>query len=475
MLRKGEVSVREVTQSVLERIDKTENKIRAFVTIDEKAALKKADETDKLFGSKTELPDLAGIPFALKDNICTRGMRTSCASRMMESFIPPFNATVADKLLNSHAILVGKLNMDELAIGSSGESSIFHHTRNPWNEERVPGGSSGGSAASVAADQVFFALGSDTGGSIRQPASFCGVVGMKPTFGTVSGYGMIPLAASLDQIGPLAKDVTDCAILMNTIAGYDPKYKSSANIEYPDYTAYLKDNVKGLRIGYPRKRLAAALKSEIYQAVEKAVLLFEEMGAIIEEIELPHIEYSMPVYFMISSAEATLNMTINPQSCMGYSRDDIPELEEFVTKSGIQLLGPTVKKRIILGNFALYDESCREYYTKALKVRTLIMQDFEKAFEKCDIVLTPTNGSTAFHYGKMEEDIVKVYEYDTYTVPANLAGLPALSIPCGFDSKGLPIGLQLTGKHFDEGTLLRAAYTYEQNTDHHIKSPVLDI
>ena len=475
LLRKREISVKELTKSVLERIRNNEDRIRSFITIDKKDALKKADEIDKLFKSGSDLPDLAGIPYALKDNICTKGMRTTCASKMMNGFIPDHDAAVVNRLKKSHAILVGKLNMDEFAIGSAGESSIFPYTRNPWSEDRVPGGSSGGSAAAVAADEVLFSLGTDTGGSVRQPASFCGVVGMKPSFGAVSGYGLIPMATSLDQIGTLSKDITDCAIIMNAITGYDPRDKASARVSHPDYTEYLQDNAAGIRIGFPRNQMAGKLRKDIYEAIEEAAKMYEKMGAIVEEVDLPHMEYSVPAYLFISAAEASFNMALNAQSCMGYEKKDMPGLEDLVTKKGLRNLGAAVRKRIILGNFALYDEYYKKYYLKSLKVRTLIKQDFDKAFEKCDLVLCPANGTTAFPFGKMDDSTFSVYEYDTYTIPANLAGLPALSMPCGFDSDGLPIGMQLIGKLFGEGIMLRAAYTYEQNTDHHLKSPLLDL
>ncbi|HHU49767.1 MAG TPA: Asp-tRNA(Asn)/Glu-tRNA(Gln) amidotransferase subunit GatA [Clostridiales bacterium] len=475
LLRKREISSRELTKSVLERIRATEGEIRSFISIDFNNALKQAERFDKMQKKSElhELPDLAGIPYGLKDNICTRNMRTTCASRIMEYFSPVYEGTVVKKLRDSHAVLIGKLNMDEFAIGSSGETSIFPHTRNPWSADRVPGGSSGGSAASVAADQLLFSLGSDTGGSIRQPSSFCGIVGMKPTFGAVSCFGLVPFATSLDQIGPLCKDVTDCAIVMNAITGFDARDKASAKIKHPDYTTFLIDDVSCMRIGFSQKWMAGNLNEDVRNAIEKAKAMFEDMGAVIEEVSLPHIEYAVPVYFLISSAEASYNLTGVDGIRMGYEKGAIPELDELAEYVGMHELGSAVKKRILLGNIALCSEHYETYYMKALKVRTLIKQDFAQAFEKLDLILSPTNPDTAFRFGEMQDNIVKMYEYDAFTVPVNLAGLPAMSIPCGFDSKGLPIGMQLIGKHFGEEALFRAAYTFEQNTDHHLKSPLL--
>lgn len=429
LLRKKEISSRELTKSILNRIQSTEDNINSFITIDHKNALKQADKYDKLRKSADplDLPDLAGIPYGLKDNICTKNMRTTCASRIMEHFNPVSEGTVVKKLKGSLAVLIGKLNMDEFAIGSSGETSIFPHTRNPWSTNRVPGGSSGGSATSVAADQLLFSLGSDTGGSIRQPASFNGVVGFKPTFGSVSSFGLIPFATPLDQLGPLCKDVTDCA------------------------------NVN----------------EDVGKSIEKAAEMFEDMGAIVDEIVLPHIEYAIPAYFLISSAEASFNLTGFGGKQMGYEKGLIPELEELTESADINNLGAAAKKRILLGNIALSNENYVTYYLKALKVRSLIKQDFDKLFENYDLIISPTNPDTAFRFGEMNDNMIETYEYDAFTVPVNLAGLPAMSIPCGFDSKSLPIGLQLIGKQFGEGVLFQVAYTFEQNTDYHLKSPIL--
>ncbi len=475
LLRKKEISSRELTKSILNRIQSTEDNINSFITIDHKNALKQADKYDKLRKSADplDLPDLAGIPYGLKDNICTKNMRTTCASRIMEHFNPVSEGTVVKKLKGSLAVLIGKLNMDEFAIGSSGETSIFPHTRNPWSTNRVPGGSSGGSATSVAADQLLFSLGSDTGGSIRQPASFNGVVGFKPTFGSVSSFGLIPFATPLDQLGPLCKDVTDCAIVMNTIAGYDAKDRTSEKVKHPDYTSFLIDNISKIRIGYPKKWISKNVNEDVGKSIEKAAEMFEDMGAIVDEIVLPHIEYAIPAYFLISSAEASFNLTGFGGKQMGYEKGLIPELEELTESADINNLGAAAKKRILLGNIALSNENYVTYYLKALKVRSLIKQDFDKLFENYDLIISPTNPDTAFRFGEMNDNMIETYEYDAFTVPVNLAGLPAMSIPCGFDSKSLPIGLQLIGKQFGEGVLFQVAYTFEQNTDYHLKSPIL--
>ena len=476
LLRKREISSVDLTKSVLNRIQSIEDEVNSFITIDYKNALKQAEKFDRLQKNinPTDLPNLAGIPYGLKDNICTKNMRTTCASKIMEYFNPVYEGTVVKKLKDSHAILIGKLNMDEFAIGSSGETSIFPHTKNPWAPDRVPGGSSAGSAASVAADELLFSLGSDTGGSIRQPASFNGIVGLKPTFGSVSGFGLIPFATSLDQLGPLCKDVTDCAIVMNTIAGYDARDSSSAKFKHPDYTSFLIDNISDMRIGYPKEWISNYVIDDVGKAIEKAARMFESMGAIVEEIFLPHMKYAVPVYYLISSAEASYNLTGFNGIRMGYEKGVIPELDELIESVGMHNLGAAVKKRILLGNIALYNENYEIYYLKALKVRTLIKKDFDQVFENYDIILSPTNPDTAFRFGEMTDNTVKTYEYDVFTVPVNLAGLPALTIPCGFDTKGLPIGLQLIGKQFGEGTLFQAAYTFEQNTDYHLKSPILE-
>jgi aspartyl-tRNA(Asn)/glutamyl-tRNA(Gln) amidotransferase subunit A len=475
LLRKREISSRELTESVLKRIKETEDSIHSFISWNSKTALKQADKVDKIIVSSSnpsDLPDLTGIPYGLKDNICVRGMRTTCASKAMKYFNPSHDSTVAHRFKTQNAILVGKLNMDEFAIGSTGETSAFTITRNPWGENRVPGGSSGGSAAAVAGDQILFSLGSDTGGSVRQPASFCGVVGLKPTLGVVSSYGLIPFATSLDQIGPLCKDVTDCAIVMNSMAGFDTKDRVTAKRKHPDYTRFLRDGVSDMKIGLPLRWIKKKMDNDVSRSFEAACSLFEKMGGIIIEIFMPNLEYGVPTYYLISSAEASHNLTQSRGARMGYTAGDFPELDDFIGKTDMQELGAMVKKRILLGNIGLYRDNYEEYYLQALKVRTLIRQDFEKAFKQVDWILTPTTPSTAFHFNQSQDNLLDRYEDDALTIPANLAGLPALSIPCGFDSSGMPIGMQLIGKAFDEGMLIQAAYTFEQNTDYHLKSPL---
>lgn len=475
LLRKREISSKELTESVLERIKDTEESIKSFISWDSKKALKQADKLDKIRNASSnplDLPNLAGIPYGLKDNICVKGMRTTCASKAMKHFNPSHDSTVARKFKAQNAILIGKLNMDEFAIGSSGETSAFTITHNPWGKDKVPGGSSGGSAAAVSADQVLFSIGSDTGGSVRQPASFCGIVGLKPTLGAVSSYGLIPFATSLDQLGPLCKDVTDCAIVMNEMIGFDAKDRVSAKRKHPDYTKFLIDGVDGMRIGLPHRWLEQKMDEDVRKAVEEACSLFEKMGGIIVETFMPKLEYGVPTYYLISSAEASFNLTQSRGARMGYADGDFPELDDFIGKTDTQEFGEMVKKRILLGNFGLYKDNYEEYYLQALKVRTLIRQDFEKAFEQVDWILTPTTLSTAFSFGETKDNLLEGYDNDALTIPANLAGLPALSIPCGFDSNGMPIGMQLIGKAFDEGTLFQAAYTFEQNTDYHLKRPL---
>jgi aspartyl-tRNA(Asn)/glutamyl-tRNA(Gln) amidotransferase subunit A len=499
LLRKREISSRELTESVIDHIGSTEKNIRAFISTDFGGALKQADKADSMFAAGEPMPDTAGIPFGLKDNICTKGILTTCGSNILKNFIPSYDSEAARRLKGGFGVLLGKLNMDEFAIGSSGETSIFSHTRNPWGLQRVPGGSSGGSAAAVAADEVFFALGSDTGGSIRQPASFCSVVGLKPTFGSVSSYGMVPFAASLDQLGPLTKDVTDCAIIMNTIAGYDAKDSASAKADYPDYTSFLKDDVDGLRIAVPRDWFLKVRNNEVRTAVENAIRMLERMGAVVAEVSLPHLEYAVPAYFLISAAEVSSMISdfhsilsgtrlddLHSEEASPYGTGDLsstaellngvdilPDTAEMKDGAGISDIGPSVKKRVLLGAYALSGSNFEKYYLKALKVRTLIKQDYDKIFQKYDLVLSPTSTNTAFRFKELHDNIVEMYEYDIFTVLVNLAGLPAISIPCGFDERNLPIGLQLTGKPFGEGTLFRAAYTFEQNTDYHLKTPFI--
>ncbi len=472
LLRKKEISARQLTESVLERIDQVEDKIDAFNTITAEKALEEAEAIDKMIAQGEELSSLAGIPMAIKDNICTLDVKTTCSSNMLKDFTPPYNATAVERLKDKNAVLIGKVNMDEFAMGSSTENSAFKHTKNPWNTESVPGGSSGGSAASVAADQAFFSLGSDTGGSIRQPASFCGLVGLKPTYGRVSRYGLVALASSLDVVGPITKDVTDCALVLNAIAGHDIRDVTSSDSPVDDYTIALKDDVKDLKIGIPKGLLDRELDNEVKASIDRAIELYEGLGAKIVDIELPHAQYALAVYYIIACAEASSSMARYDGIRYGYRSEDYETLEELYKKTRSEAFGPEVKRRIMLGNFVIGADYYEDYYLKALKVRTLIREDFVEAFKKVDIMLSPTSPTSAFKIGE-KCDPMAMYLSDTYTVPVNLSGLPAISIPCGFDSNGLPMGLQLIGDLFNEKQILQAAYTFEQNTDYHIKKPIL--
>lgn len=473
MLRKGEVSSREITESVLDRIQEVEEKVKAYVTVDREGALKQAEEVDKKLKQGEQLPPLAGIPIALKDNMCTKGLKTTCSSKILENFVPPYDATVVEKLKESGAVIIGKTNMDEFAMGSSTENSAFFNTANPWDLTTVPGGSSGGSAAAVAADEAVMALGSDTGGSIRQPAALCGVVGLKPTYGFVSRYGLIAFASSLDQIGPITKDVTDCALLMNVICGHDPRDSTSADVEVPDFTRSLRDDVKGLRIGIPREYFPEGINPEVEKAVINAGKLLEELGAEIMEITLPHTDYALADYYIIAPAEASSNLARYDGIQYGYRAQDYDDLVDLYKKTRSEGFGPEVKRRIMLGTYALSSGYYDAYYLKALKVRTLVKQDFDRAFEKVDCIISPTSPTPAFKMGEKVDDPLAMYLSDVFTLPVNMAGITGISIPCGFSKEDLPIGLQIIGKPFDEKTIIQVAYTFEQNTDFHKRKPEL--
>lgn len=472
LLSKREVSSVELTQSVLSRIDVVEEQVKAFVTITAEGALAQAQAIDQRRAAGEVLGPLAGVPMVLKDNMCTKGIKTTCASRMLENFVPPYNATVVDKLHSAGAVVLGKANMDEFAMGSSTENSSIHVTRNPWNLEAVPGGSSGGSAASVAADEGFYALGSDTGGSIRQPASFCGVVGLKPTYGLVSRYGLVAFASSLDQIGPFTKNVADCALVMNAISGHDPMDSTSAEVQVPDFTAFLQNDIKGLRIGIPKEYFGEGMDPAVEQAVRQAIAKLEELGAICEEATLPHTEYALPVYYLLAPAEASSNLARYDGVRYGYRTETAEDLLTMYRKTRSEGFGTEVKRRIMLGTYALSSGYYDAYYLKALQVRTLIKQDFDRAFEKFDVLLSPTAPTTAFKFGEKADNPMQMYLSDIFTISTNLVGIPGISIPCGF-SNGMPIGLQLMGKPFDEGTLFKVAYAFEQNTEHHKLRPNL--
>ncbi len=471
-LKKREVSSLEITRSVFDRIAATEEKVRAYLTLCEKSALAEAKRADERFQTGGAASPLAGIPIALKDIFLTQGLLTTCASKMLQNFVPPYDAAAVKKLKNAGAVIVGKTNMDEFAMGSSTENSAFQITRNPWSLERVPGGSSGGSAAAVAADQCIASLGTDTGGSIRQPAACCGVVGLKPTYGRVSRFGVIAFASSLDQVGPLAKDVTDCALLLEAIAGHDPSDSTSVNTPVPSYADHLDGEIKGLRIGISRECFIPGMQPEVEKAVREAIATLEKKGAVLEEISLPHTEYAVAVYYLIATAEASSNLARYDGMKYGY-RAAAKDLTETYTRSRAEGFGAEVKRRIMLGTYALSAGYYDAYYLKAQKVRTLIKSDFDEAFKRCDAIVTPTAPTTAFKIGEKTEDPLQMYLSDIFTISANLAGVPALSLPCGFDSGGLPIGLQIIGKHFDESTILRIAFAYEQATEWHKKKPKL--
>jgi aspartyl-tRNA(Asn)/glutamyl-tRNA(Gln) amidotransferase subunit A len=471
LLVRKDVSSTELTKAYIKRIQTVDPALQAYLTVLEDQALGQAAEVDRKIAQGEVLCALEGIPMALKDNMCTEGVRTSCASKMLENFIPPYNATVTDRLQAAGTILLGKLNMDEFAMGSSTENSFFAKTRNPWDLGRVPGGSSGGSAVAVAADEAAFALGSDTGGSIRQPAAFCGVVGMKPTYGAVSRFGLIAFASSLDQIGPLTKTVRDNAMVLNAIAGYDPMDSTSVSYEKPDYTKFLVDNILGLKIGVPREYLGEGIDQDVARGIRAGIQTLIDLGAEVSECSLPHTEYAIPAYYLIATAEASSNLARYDGVRYGY-RAEMDDVLGMFKKTRAEGFGQEVKRRIMLGTYALSSGYYDAYYLKAQKVRTLIKQDFDKAFEKFDVLLSPAAPTPAFKFGEKSSDPLAMYLSDITTVPINLAGIPAISIPAGFVN-GMPIGMQLMGKAFSEGTLYRVAYTFEQNTHYHTLKPSL--
>lgn len=472
MLVNKEITSVELTQDVLSRIDEVEGDVEAYLTITRAEALAQAEAVDKKIAAGEKISFLEGIPGAIKDNICTKGVKTTCASKILEHFVPPYDATVMTKIKEENPVILGKVNMDEFAMGGSTENSAYHVTHNPWNLDCVPGGSSGGSAAAVAAGTAIWALGSDTGGSIRQPASFCGVVGMKPTYGRVSRYGLVAYASSLDQIGPLTRDVTDCAHLLNIIAGHDEMDSTSSAAEVPDYTKSLVEDVKGLKIGLPKEYFVEGMDPEVEQAVRTAIKKYEELGAEVVEISLPHTEYAISTYYLIAPAEAATNLERYDGVSYG-ERVDGEDLVQMMTNTRDEKFGEEVKRRIMIGNYALSAGYYDAYYLKALKVRTLVQQDYTEAFKKVDVIMAPTAPTPAFKIGEMIADPLQMYLQDVCTVPLNLAGLPGISIPCGKSSKGLPIGLQIIGKPLAEETLIRTAYTYEQSQDYHKQMPEL--
>lgn len=472
MLIKKEISALDITEAVFNRMEQVEDKVKAYLTLTRDQAEVKARQVDEKIAAGEPIGPLAGIPIAIKDNLCTEGVRTTCASKILQNFIPPYSATSVQRVEAADMVLVGKTNMDEFAMGSSTENSGFHLTHNPWDIDRVPGGSSGGSAAAVAAGEAIVSLGSDTGGSIRQPAAFCGVVGMKPTYGGVSRYGLVAYASSLDQIGPFARDVTDMAQVLNVICGHDSMDSTSANIKQPDYTQFLINDIKGMKIGVPREYMAEGIDSLVKEKINAAIAKLTELGAYVEETTLPHTDYAMPAYYLIATAEASSNLARYDGVRYGYRVKDAHDLVDMFMRSRSQGFGDEVKRRIMLGTYSLSAGYYDAYYLKALKVRTLIKQDFDQAFTKYDALLSPTSPSTAFNIGAMVNDPIQMYLQDVCTIPVNLAGIPALSLPCGL-AHDLPVGLQLMGKAFAEGTLLRIAYTLEQNTDYTRLRPVI--
>ena len=458
-----EITIPEVVSAYINRINEKEKDVQAFITTSENEALEKAKEIQEKKEKGEITKQYAGIPIGIKDNICTKGTKTTCASKMLENFISPYNATVIEKLENENLISLGKLNMDEFAMGGSTEYSYFKKTRNPWNLNKVPGGSSGGSAAAVASDMVPWALGSDTGGSIRQPASFCGVVGLKPTYGLVSRYGLVAFASSLDQIGPITKDVEDCAILLNMITGHDEKDTTSIEMEKIDYTKSLKKDIKGIKIGVPKEFFGEGINQEVKDVLQKSIQKYKELGAEIEEFSLDIAQYALATYYIIACAEASSNLGRFDGIRYGYRTKEYSNLRELYKKSRSEGFGAEVKRRIILGTYVLSSGYYDAYYKKAQQVRTLVMNEFNKAFEKYDIILTPTSPTVSFDLGSKSENPLEMYLSDICTVSVNIAGVPAISIPCGVNSENMPIGMQLIGNKFCEEKILNVAYVFEQN------------
>jgi len=469
LLKKGDILPIDICNSILKAIDKKEKKLHALATLDKDKVIERCTALK----GKMDLQSLWGLPIFIKDNICVRGELTTCCSRILNGFRPPYDATVIDKLKRDGAVLMGKTNMDEFAFGSSTETSFYGTTRNPWDTERVPGGSSGGSAACVAADEAIFALGSDTGGSIRQPASLCGVVGLKPTYGRVSRYGLIAFASSLDQIGTLTKDVEDAAILLRTIAGYDEMDSTSVDIPVPDYPSSIKKDIKGIKIGVPKEYFIEGVDEEVKDAVREAIEEIKRLGAVCEEISLPHTRYAVSVYYLLATSEASSNLARFDGVQYGYSSaraGSVIDMHKNTRKEGF---GDEAKRRIILGTFALSSGYYEAYYLRALKVRTLIKKDFDDVFKRYDAIITPTSPTAAFKIGEKIKDPLTMYLSDIFTISANLTGIPGVSIPCGFTKDSLPIGLQILGKAFDEEAILRIAYSYEQATEWHNRRPQL--
>ncbi|MDX9702828.1 MAG: Asp-tRNA(Asn)/Glu-tRNA(Gln) amidotransferase subunit GatA [Candidatus Auribacterota bacterium] len=473
MLQSKEITSRQLVESVIDRIGAVDSKINAFVYVDNTAALEKADEIDARRANGEPLGALAGIPVALKDNLLYCRRPVTCASNILKGYYSSYNATVVEKLIGADAVIIGVANMDEFAMGSSCETSCYGPSRNPWNQDCITGGSSGGSAAAVAADETILALGSDTGGSIRQPSALCGVVGMKPTYGRVSRYGLVAFASSLDQIGPITKSVADNALLLQVISGYDHRDSTSINEDVPDYSASLGESIKGLKIGIPKEYFLYGMDSDIETATKKAIETFQQLGAKPVEISLPYTEYAIATYYIIATAEASANLARFDGVRYGNRAKDADNLIDMYCKTKSQGFGAEVKRRILLGTYVLSSGYYDAYYKKAQKVRTLIRDDFSKAFQKVDCIVAPTSPTSAFKIGEKIDDPLTMYLSDIFTISLNLAGLPGISIPCGFSKDSLPIGLQIIGKPFDESTILRAAYAFEQNTVFHTQKPNL--
>lgn len=472
LLRKKEISVTDIAEAVLQRIESVEEKVKAFITINREDALKTSEEVQKKLNSlqPENIPFVFGIPFAIKDNICTKDILTTCASKILYNFVPPYESTATSRLKEQGYILIGKTNLDEFAMGSSTENSGFQKTLNPWDIERVPGGSSGGSAAAVAADECIAALGSDTGGSIRQPACFCGIVGLKPTYGRVSRFGLIAYASSLDQIGTLTKDVRDSAIILNIISGHDPFDSTSAYFNVPDFTDCLGHDIKGLKMGIPKEYFVEGINKEVEDIILQAIKHLESLGAIPVEISLPHTEYAIATYYILATSEASSNLARYDGVKYGLRAGGKDLMDMYLTTRA-QGFGTEVKRRIMLGTYALSSGYYEAYYRKAQQVRTLIKKDFEDVFTKVDIIVTPTSPTPAFKVDEKTQDPLQMYLTDIYTISMNLAGVPAMSVPCGFTSNNLPVGIQFIGKHFDEETIFKIAYAYEQSTDWHRRKP----
>ncbi|MCG3110672.1 MAG: Asp-tRNA(Asn)/Glu-tRNA(Gln) amidotransferase subunit GatA [Candidatus Manganitrophus sp. SB1] len=472
-LKKKSVSAKELVNAFYARIESVEKGVRAYNTLTQKEALAQADRIDQAIARGEAIGPLAGIPIALKDNLCLEGVRTTCSSKILDGYRPPYDATVVSRLKEAGVIFLGKTNMDEFAMGSSTENSAFEKTKNPWDLSRIPGGSSGGSAAAVAASEATAALGSDTGGSIRQPAACCGVVGLKPTYGRVSRYGLVAFASSLDQIGPLTKDVTDTATVMNVIGGYDRSDSTSADLPMPDLTRALRRDVRGMRLGVPKEYFIEGMDPEVEGSVAQAIETLKKLGAEVKEISLPHTEYAVATYYILATAEASSNLARYDGVRYGYRTPEARDLLEMYMKTRAEGFGPEVKRRIMLGTYALSAGYYDAYYKKAQQVRTLIKRDFDEAYQSVDVIVTPTAPTPAFRFGEKTADPLQMYLSDIFTISVNLAGIPAISLPGGFSKGGLPIGLQILGRAFDEEGILRVAYTFEQETEFHTRRPSL--